>query len=35
MDVGLAWNLERPPAPATRIFHDFLSMSFNGAGSAF
>jgi DNA-binding transcriptional LysR family regulator len=35
MDVGLAWNLGHPFAPTTKIFHDFLSMSFNGAGSAF
>lgn len=35
MDVGLAWDTKRPLAAATKIFHDFLSMSFNGAGSAF
>jgi DNA-binding transcriptional LysR family regulator len=35
MDVGLAWDSERPLAAGTRIFRDFLSMSFNGAGSAF
>jgi DNA-binding transcriptional LysR family regulator len=34
MDVGLAWNLNGPQTAATRIFHDFLSMSFNGAGGA-
>ncbi|SDR41607.1 DNA-binding transcriptional regulator, LysR family [Rhizobiales bacterium GAS191] len=34
MDVGLAWDLGRPLSAVTKIFHDFLSMSFNGAGSA-
>jgi DNA-binding transcriptional LysR family regulator len=33
MDVGLAWNRTRPQAPATRTFHDFLSLFFSGAGS--
>jgi DNA-binding transcriptional LysR family regulator len=33
MDVGLAWNHTRPQAPATRTFHEFLSLSFGGAGS--
>jgi hypothetical protein len=34
MDVGLAFDRGRPLSPASKIFHDFLSMSFNGAGSA-
>lgn len=33
MDVGLAWNSERPQAPATRTFHAFLSLAFSGAAS--
>jgi DNA-binding transcriptional LysR family regulator len=33
MDVGIAWNRSRPQAPATRTFHEFLSLSFGGAGS--
>lgn len=32
MDVGLAWNHTRPQAPATRTFHEFMSLSFGGAG---
>ena len=34
MDVGLAWAASRPPSPATRLFHDFLNLSFNGVGGA-
>ena len=34
MDVGIAWNRQRPQAPATRTFHEFLSLAFSGAGSA-
>jgi DNA-binding transcriptional LysR family regulator len=34
MDVGLAWDVSRQQSAATRTFHDFLSMSFNGAGGA-
>ena len=34
MDVGLAWALDRRLSTATKSFHDFLSMSFSGAGSA-
>ena len=34
MDVGLAWNQTRPQAPATKTFHEFLSLSFGGAGSS-
>ena len=34
MDVGIAWNRSRPQAPATRTFHEFLSLSFSGAGSS-
>ena len=33
MDVGLAWSRSRPQSPATRTFHEFLSLSFSGAGS--
>jgi DNA-binding transcriptional LysR family regulator len=31
MDIGLAWNRLRPQSPATKSFHDFLSLSFGGA----
>ena len=31
MDIGVAWNRLRPQTPATRTFHDFLSLSFGGA----
>ena len=31
MDIGLAWNRSRPQTPATKSFHDFLSLSFGGA----
>jgi DNA-binding transcriptional LysR family regulator len=31
MDIGLAWNRSRPQSPATKSFHDFLSLSFGGA----
>ena len=31
MDIGLAWNRLRPQTPATKSFHDFLSLSFGGA----
>lgn len=33
MDVGMAWNKSKPQSPATKTFHDFLSLSFSGAGS--
>ena len=33
MDVGVAWSRARPQSPATRTFHDFLSLSF-GSGAA-
>ena len=33
MDVGLAWSRTRPQSPATRSFHDFMSLSFSGARS--
>jgi DNA-binding transcriptional LysR family regulator len=33
MDVGVAWNRTRPQSPATKSFHEFLSLSFGGAGS--
>jgi DNA-binding transcriptional LysR family regulator len=33
MDVGLAWNRAVPQSPATRTLHEFLSLSFSGAGS--
>ena len=32
MDVGLAWN-PSAASPATRTFHEFLSLSFGGAGN--
>ena len=31
MDVGLAWNRARSQSPATRTFHEFLSLTFSGA----
>jgi DNA-binding transcriptional LysR family regulator len=31
MDVGLAWNTKRETSPATRLFHEFLSLNFSGA----
>jgi DNA-binding transcriptional LysR family regulator len=34
MDVGLAWNHTRPQSPAARTFHEFMSLSFGGAGSS-
>lgn len=34
MDVGVAWNKARPQSPATKTFHEFLSLSFGGAGSS-
>ena len=34
MDVGLAWNINRAQSPAARTFHEFLSLSFGGAGSS-
>ena len=34
MDVGIAWNRARQQEPATRTFHEFLSLSFGGAGSS-
>ena len=34
MDVGVAWNRDKPQAPATRTFHDFLSLSFSGAANS-
>jgi DNA-binding transcriptional LysR family regulator len=30
MDVGLAWNGAVQQAPAARVFHDFMSMTFSG-----
>lgn len=33
MDVGLAWNRAENQAPATRLFHDFMSMTFSGASA--
>jgi len=33
MDVGLAWNRATPQSPATKTLHEFLSLSFSGAGS--
>ena len=34
MDVGLAWNHTRGQSPAARTFHEFMSLSFGGAGSS-
>jgi DNA-binding transcriptional LysR family regulator len=34
MDVGLAWNHARSQSPAARTFHEFMSLSFGGAGSS-
>jgi DNA-binding transcriptional LysR family regulator len=31
MDVGLAWDRNKPLSPAARTFHDFLSLTFSGA----
>jgi DNA-binding transcriptional LysR family regulator len=33
MDVGLAWNRALQPGPATRVFHDFMSLTFSGASA--
>jgi DNA-binding transcriptional LysR family regulator len=33
MDVGLAWNRAQQQGPATRVFHDFMSMTFSGASA--
>jgi DNA-binding transcriptional LysR family regulator len=33
MDVGLAWNRAVRQGPATRVFHDFMSMTFSGASA--
>ena len=32
MDVGVAWNRHQPQSPATKTLHEFLSLSFSGAG---
>ena len=34
MDVGLSWNHTRSQSPAARTFHEFMSLSFGGAGSS-
>lgn len=34
MDVGVAWSRSHLPSPATRTFHEFLSLSFSGASGA-
>lgn len=31
MDVGLAWNRDKPQSDATRTLHEFLSLTFGGA----
>ena len=31
MDIGVAWKRQQPHNPATKTFHDFLSLSFGGA----
>lgn len=33
MDVGVAWNKQHEPSPATTILRDFLSLAFSGASS--
>jgi DNA-binding transcriptional LysR family regulator len=33
MDVGLAWNRALQQGPATRVFHDFMSLTFSGAAA--
>jgi DNA-binding transcriptional LysR family regulator len=33
MDVGLAWNPASAQSPAARTFHEFMSLSFGGAGN--
>ena len=35
MDVGLAWRRGRAMSAATRAFHDYLSLTFNGARYGF
>lgn len=35
MDVGLAWRRGSNMSAATRAFHDYLSLTFNGAGHGF
>lgn len=35
MDVGVAWNRQVPQSPATKTFHEFLSLSFGGASQGF
>jgi len=30
MDVGLAWRRDATPSPATRAFHEFMSLAFTG-----
>jgi hypothetical protein len=30
--VGVAWNRHQPQSPATKTLHEFLSLSFSGAG---
>jgi DNA-binding transcriptional LysR family regulator len=34
MDVGLAFSRERELSPAARVFNEFMSLTFNGAGHA-
>jgi DNA-binding transcriptional LysR family regulator len=34
MDVGLSWRRDRPMSPATRAFHDFLTLACTGGGQA-
>jgi DNA-binding transcriptional LysR family regulator len=34
MDVGVAWNRARPMAAAAKTLHEFLSLSFSGAGAS-
>lgn len=32
MDAGLAWDRQREPSPAARLFHNFMTRSFGGVG---
>ncbi|CAN5121459.1 LysR family transcriptional regulator [soil metagenome] len=34
MEVGLAWNRRQAQAPTVKAFHDFMTMTFNGAGAS-
>jgi DNA-binding transcriptional LysR family regulator len=34
MEVGLAWNRRRAQSATVKAFHDFMTMTFNGAGAS-